>query len=405
MRKAMLYCLLLFCADAYAQQRTDTLDLNEAVRKIFGSKDAEHAGSGISILPAVGYNPSIGFMLGGTLTGGKTLGNPATTRLSTGTFTGYLTTKGIINIQLRHNVFTNNNTWNFQGNGQITKMVLLDYGLGPTAGSNAREAMSVNQYTLENSDSVFPIKFNYVRLFEKVYKKISRTLMVGAGLGIDYHFSIKDTKLNLDSGNLTPHYTYSVSNGFKPTSYWTNGFLLNIQYNTKEHPNRPQGGMYADIAFRFNPRFLGSSESSALLMTEFRKYISLSTTNPEHVLAFWHLATYNLGGTLPYLDLPGTGTDMYNRSGRAYTIGRFRGLSYFYIESEYRFPITANKFLSGVAFLNMQTMSDGKSRKLFQGWDPGAGMGLRILFNRNTRTNICIDYAFGLYGAKGYSLG
>ena len=151
--------------------------------------------------------------------------------------------------------------------------------------------------------------------------------------------------------------------------------------------------------------FLGSTKNSTQVITEFRKYISLSKKSPEHVLAFWHLGTFNLGGVVPYLDMPGTGTDMYNRSGRAYTIARFRGPSYFYLESEYRLPITRNKFLSGVAFLNMQSMTDSKDKALFSGWEPGAGGGLRILFNRSTRTNICIDYGVGLYGARGLFFG
>lgn len=405
MRIALCLWILCMGVHVHAQQKTDTLDLNEAIKQMMGSKDPEKQGSAVAILPAIGYNPTFGLMLGATLTGGKTLGNPATTRLSTGTFTGFFTTKGIINLQLRHNVFTENNTWNFQGNGQITKMVLLDYGLGTYAGEGFREGMSINQYTLDNNDAVYPIEFNYIRLFEKVYKKISKTVMVGAGVAIDHHFSISDTELQVDSGKLTPHYNYSVANGFNPKKYWTNGFMLNIQYNTREHPNRPYGGLYADIAFRINPRFLGSTRSSSQLMTEFRKYISLSSRNPEHVISFWHLGTYSLGGVLPYLDLPGTGTDMYNRSGRAYTIGRFRGPSYFYLESEYRFPITANKFLSGVVFANMQSIADAENKELFKGWNPGAGMGLRILFNRSTRTNICIDYAFGTYGAKGLFFG
>ena len=139
MRTVLSLWLLCVGLNVCAQQKSDTLDLNEAIKQIMGSKDPEKQGSGISILPAIGYNPTFGLMLGATLTGGKTLGNPATTRLSTGTFTGFVTTKGIINIQLRHNVFTENNTWNFQGNGQITKMVLLDYGLGTYAGEGFRE--------------------------------------------------------------------------------------------------------------------------------------------------------------------------------------------------------------------------------------------------------------------------
>ena len=406
MRYTGLLLFIFLSTSCYAQETTDTLDLSEVVSNMFGKKGAEKkSSSGFALLPGIGYNPTFGLMLGVTITSGKYLGNPTTTQLSTATLTTYVTTNGILNFQFRHNVFTKNNTWNLQGNAQITKMVLIDYGLGPATGKQGKEGMSINQYTLENTDDSYPIKFNYIKLFEKAYKKVSKTIMVGAGIAIDHHFDINDQKLNLDSGKLTPHYAYSIENGFDPVQYWTNGLLLNIQYNTREHPNRSFGGTYVDLALRVNPTFLGSSKNSTQIMTEFRKYISLSKKNPETVLAFWHLGTFNLGGLVPYLDMPGTGTDMYNRSGRAYTIGRFRGPSYFYLESEYRFPITRNKFLSGVAFINMQSMTDAKDKALFSGWEPGAGGGLRILFNRSTRTNICIDYAVGLYGAKGLFFG
>ena len=194
MRIVLFFCFVCVGMGLHAQQKSDTLDLNEAVKQIMGSKDPEKQGSGTSILPAIGYNPTFGLMLGATLTGGKTLGNPATTTLSTGTFTGFITTKGIINVQLRHNVFTENNTWNFQGNAQISKMVLLDYGLGTYAGQGYREGLSINQYTLDNNEAVYPIKFNYIRIFEKVYKKISKTLMVGDGVALDNHFCISDSK-------------------------------------------------------------------------------------------------------------------------------------------------------------------------------------------------------------------
>jgi hypothetical protein len=406
MRYLVMLMVILICTGSQAQETTDTLDLSEVVRNMFGKKGREgKSNSGFALLPGIGYNPTFGLMLGVTITSGKYLGDPKTTRLSTATLTTYVTTNGILNLQFRHNAFTKNDTWNLQGNAQITRMVLIDYGLGPATGKMGKEGMSISQYTLENTDDSYPIKFNYIRFFEKAYKKVSNTIMVGAGVSMDYHFDIDDQNLNLDSGKLTPHYTYNVENGFNPANYWTNGFLLNIQYNTKEHPNRSYGGTYADFALRVNPTFLGSTKNSTQILTEFRKYISLSKSKPERVLAFWHLGTFNLGGVLPYLDLPGTGTDMYNRSGRAYTIARFRGPSYFYLESEYRFPITRNKFLSGVAFLNMQSMSDGKDKALFSGWEPGAGGGIRILFNRSTRTNICIDYAVGLYGAKGLFFG
>jgi hypothetical protein len=122
------------------------------------------------------------------------------------------------------------------------------------------------------------------------------------------------------------------------------------------------------------------------------------------VLAVWHWASYMLSGSVPYLDLPGTGSDAYYRMGRGYTISRVKGPSYAYFETEYRFPITANHLLSGVCFVNLQTASDDLGKKIFQNWEPAAGTGLRILFQKQSRSTICIDFAKGR-GSSGIFFG
>jgi hypothetical protein len=76
---------------------------------------------------------------------------------------------------------------------------------------------------------------------------------------------------------------------------------------------------------------------------------------------------------VPYLELPATAYDTYGRSGRAYTMGRFKGPSYACFESEYRFPISRNKLVSGVAFMNLQTASDDLNKKVFDYWETGYG--------------------------------
>ena len=93
--------------------------------------------------------------------------------------------------------------------------------------------------------------------------------------------------------------------------------------------------------------------------------------------------------------MPSTGSDNYKRSGRAYTIGRFKGPSYAYLETEYRFPILRNKLISGVCFLNFQTASDEKGNNMFSAMERGAGLGLRILFQKQSRSTLCIDFAKG----------
>jgi hypothetical protein len=76
-----------------------------------------------------------------------------------------------------------------------------------------------------------------------------------------------------------------------------------------------------------------------------------------------------------------------------------------YLETEYRFPLSRNKLFSGVLFTNVQTASDGQSVKLFDRLEPSGGGGLRILLKKESRTNICIDYAFGRYGSSGLFFG
>jgi hypothetical protein len=402
----------LFCVSAPSlirgqeKQFNDTTDINAIISKILKSKPKpESKKTGLALLPALGYNPSIGFMFGANVAASMIIGDPKTTRMSTGTATVFFTTKGVINFQLRHNLFTNGEDWIFQGNFQASRMLIVDYGLGTSAKKNNDEGLNVDGYPIDNPVKSFPIIFGLFRINEKVYRQINKSLFIGGGINFDFHNNIRDEKLNVDSGILTPHYIYSIENGINPKQYFANGITFNIQYNTKEHGNRSYGGMYADVVLRANQKFLGSTLNALQLLTEFRKYWSLSARNPEHVIAFWHLGTYNLAGKVPYLDLPSTSYDLFNRSGRGHTIGRFRGPSYFYLESEYRFPISRNKLFSGVAFLNVQTASDGQKINLFDHLQPAAGAGLRILFNKKSRTNICIDYAFGRYGSKGLFFG
>ncbi|MDH4057158.1 MAG: hypothetical protein OEU76_00270 [Cyclobacteriaceae bacterium] len=67
------------------------------------------------------------------------------------------------------------------------------------------------------------------------------------------------------------------------------------------------------------------------------------------------------------------------------------------LNTEYRFPISAcSKVLSGVLFANATTASNpGQALKLFQSVKPGYGVGLRIMADKSSRTNLAIDFGFG----------
>lgn len=377
-------------------------DIGDLISNVFHphrQPDSVIKRSGITIIPNIASNPSIGSQIGIKAVAGKKLGNDPNTLLSVAATSASITTKGIIYFYVNHNIFTPGNKYNFQGNLVIAKTVTPDYGLGIANASNGSEADQVLANAERKGRALHSVFFN-VR--EKVYKEVQKNLFVGAGVSFDVRRDIEDKVSKTD---LTPYNIYSDRHGFDRSGYSANGLLFNVQYTTRDNQNRAYKGIYADAGFRVNQTWLGSSKSAAQFVTDFRKYFSLSHQNPEHVIAFWNWGSYLLSGNIPYLELPGTAKDGSFRSGRGYTTGYFKGTQYNYSEAEYRFPITRNKFLSGVAFFNVQTANDESGTKLFQKWQPGAGAGLRVLFNKATRTNLCLDYAYGKYGAKGFFLG
>lgn len=355
--------------------------------------------SGISILPNINYNPSIGFQIGAKVVGGVYTGNPQHTTMSTFATALSYTTRGIIYGYLMHDIYTPKNKWNLKGGIVIAKSVGLDYGMGM---GNVVQTDIPEEKTLNNPDRTrFVNQYIVYGLNERIYKRLSPGMFVGAGV----FFELKRNIHTLGNHEVTPLAVYSDLTGYNVEKYNNNGLMFNWQYMTRDNPNSAYKGIYADVVLRMSQKWMASAQNAYQLQTDFRKYWQLSSTRPNHVLAFWHWGSYNVGGRQAYLDLPGTGKDAFARTGRGYTNGYFKGSSFFYSEVEYRFPIMRNQFLSGVVFANVQTANDRLGTKLFQQWQPAGGTGIRVLFNKATRTNLCIDYAFGRFGQRGLFLG
>lgn len=408
-------CTVLFSTGIlFAQERQDSpevlnrqKDAKDVISALFKgySTDTTHkTHSNFSTLPSAGYNPSVGFAVGVTSTGGKTFGNPNTTTFSVVNANAYISTKGLASFEAKNNIFTSDDLFNIQGGIQVGKTVALDYGVGTGHKAQGDGSFSINNIPLSNNPDVFPIKYTYVKFTERIYRKLFNHVYAGAGLMFNVYNNIDDERRMGPNYN-THNYRYSKVNNFPTMGYSANGMLFNVEYNSRDQINRPYEGLYADVVLRSNQTWLGSEHETMQLKTELRKYWSLSKTNPAHILAFWLWGCYLLNGSIPYLELPGTGSDAANRMGRAYTIGRFKGTSFAYSETEYRFPITENKLFSGVVFANAETASNSHNIKLLKYIEPGAGAGLRVLFNKYTRSNLCIDYGMGNYGSKGLFLG
>ncbi len=388
-----------------AQKPADNInnqyDFGDLLRNILHPKkeaDTLHKGSGITVVPNIAANPTIGGQLGIKAVAGKKLGNDPNTLFSIAATSASITTKGILFFYVNHNIFTPGNKWNFQGNLVASKTVTPDYGLGigrKFTGSGPDSVLA------DPTHKVYPIHSHYYNIREKVYKRVAKHLFVGAGLSFEIRRQIT---LSDTVDNATPSSVYNNKHGLPQGHYSANGFLFNVEYITRDNPNRAYKGIYFDAGIRVNQTWIGSTKNSAQITSDFRKYFSLSAADPEMVLAFWNWGSYLVGGTIPFLELPGTARDGTFRSGRGYTAQYFKGTQFNDTEAELRFPIMANKFLSGVVFGNLQTGNDEHGTKLFQQFQPGYGGGLRVLFNKATRTNLALDYAFGKFGNKGFFL-
>jgi hypothetical protein len=228
-------------------------DIDDLIRNIFHpgkAPDSPHKkSSGITIIPNIASNPTIGSQIGIKAVAGRKLGDDPNTLLSVASTSASITTKGIIYFYINHNVYTPGNKWNLQGNLVIAKTVTPDAGLGigqNPGGSVADQVLADPERKVRALHSIF---FN-VR--EKVYKEVQKNLFVGMGVSFDVRTKIEQK----DTSKLTPYNIYSDEHGFKRGDYRADGVFFNIQYTTRDNQNRAYNGIYADAGFRVNSKVL-----------------------------------------------------------------------------------------------------------------------------------------------------
>lgn len=184
--------------------------------------------------------------------------------------------------------------------------------------------------------------------------------------------------------------------------YTQSGISLNVSFDSRDNVANPYDGRLAFASLRLNPEFLGSTRSASQLWLEYRDYFTLNKERPRNLLAFWTFGWFVTGGKVPYMFLPATGWDMFGRSSRPHTFGRFRGEDLVYTELEWRFPLQKEKDrFGGVVFVNTTSASNRtESVNLFGYFQAGYGAGLRYMISPKNRVNIALDYGRGVNGAS-----
>jgi hypothetical protein len=362
------------------------------------------------VVPYVGYTPATRFLFGAGGTFSWHLGEPSVTSLSAATLSATITTENQVILQLKSNLFTSRNNWFLQGDWRFYFFNNPTYGLGTGNGFVVPPVPGLEVSEENNSylNGRYPMLYNWLKIHEVITHRIYNNIHAGFGYHLDYHYEIVDEALRLETTEpvITPHYAYCILNGFKTDDYVTSGISANLIYDTRDNLINPYRGIYVNINYRYNFKFLGSDQNGSKLWTEFRTYIGLSEAFPRHLLAFWIYGSFVVSGKIPYLDLMSTGFDQMNSSGRGYAQGRWRGEDFVYGEVEYRFPLSqCSKILGGVLFLNATTASNrATGLPLFGYLKPGGGVGLRIMLSKQNRLNLLIDFAVG-QNSNGFYLG
>jgi hypothetical protein len=366
--------------EAYGRQK-DLIDLiylalhkDPATR--LDSTGSHNTNAHVSAAPIVEYTIATGFSPG--IAGNVAFMTSVRKQTNISSFLGAVkyTQKKQFLLPVQSTVWLPGNSFNFLGDWRFLDYLQDAYGFG-------------GHTTLADK---YVIAYKYLRFYEYVLKQVWRNFYLGAGYQGDFHWGISEN--GVEMGRVTDFVKY----GFSPSSV-SSGLGVDVLYDSRQNSINPEGGsFYANLQLLQNTRLLGASSNWNSILVDVRKYIKL----PHHnVLAFWCYSVIVLSGNPPYLDLPGTGSDAYNNTGRGYEQARFIGKKMIDLETEFRFGITRNGLLGAVIFANAESLSELGSNH-FEVISPGIGMGLRIQFNKLSRTNACIDYGVGTRGSHGF---
>lgn len=372
----------------------EQFDLKDMLKDIFSKKKKTIDSSAlnpkkelrITILPGAAYNPATDIVIGVSANASWYYGNPSNTNNSSINTGVSYTTKNQLKISFQSNIYTSKNEWLIGGDWRYWKYVQDTYGLGTNT------AQSVGQ----NMD------FDFIRLNQNVLRRIGEYAYVGLGYDLELYTGIS-TEDNSDDSIIYPSFNsvYSRQQGFDTASYLASGLMATASYDSRDNTINPYKGYVFTIQYRNYNEILGSSSNYQTLNFEAQNYHSFNKKD-TYILASRFLASALLNGRVPYMVLNAIGWDKYNTTGRGYVQGRFRGKDFLYLEIENRITITKNRFFGIAVFANAETMSnfDG-GVNLFDYIKPAAGIGLRFLYDKYSRTNICIDYARGVDGSSG----
>ncbi|MFH6936207.1 BamA/TamA family outer membrane protein [Flavobacterium sp. FlaQc-30] len=400
----LLFTPLYLNAQSESETNNSEICAPKTIFEVFKKKDSIYIvkptkSNFFLVIPAIGSQPATGFFFGGVAQY-TFKGKQEADKYSVANLGIIYTLKKQWMINVKNNILLKNNRIFLSGDYRLYIFSQPNYGLGTDIIPPRRDrdpSFSIDSIAQS-------MDYNYFKFHQTASFEVRKNFYVGGGVNIDWYTNINDKELDVANGNLTYHYNYSQQHGFNNLEYFLTGVSFNMVYDSRDNQVNSNRGWFANVNYRFNPVLFDNQQYSNVLYTEFRQFIPLSRKNDRYILGIWAYGQFVTRGKVPYLNLPAIGWDQRSRSGEGYTQGLFRGDGLIYLSTELRFPITCNQMISGTVFTNFVTASNNDANtSLFHAIQPAAGIGLRILIDKKTRTNLIVDYAWG-NSSKGFYL-
>ncbi len=375
---------------------SEMVDVFDLLRKLRHKDQAEAKQAAndraamVAFAPVIGTKPSSGFLAGAAGNVAFYRGDRQTTHISSVVASATFSVKKQTSLSARFTVFGRDDRFRIEGDNRFQWTSQDTYGLGTATTSADR----VN------------LGYDFFRVYDDWYFRLRPNLFAGPGLHFSDHTGVGPGSGTTDEAFSQSAYArYSEAHGFDLDRQVSAGVSLGALWDTRDNPiNADRGFLASGSARAFFKGLLGGDSNWQEVFFDLRTYVKLRKEG-QRKLAFWFFGDLVVGGVAPYMDLPATGMDAYGRSGRGYGEGRFRGERLLYGEIEYRSTLMRNGLLGMVAFLNLTTVTNLESgERLFHSVAPGAGVGVRVLLSKRSRTNLCFDLGFGKSGSHGLYL-
>ena len=342
----------------------------------------------VAAAPVVSYSPTTGFGIGAAGNMAVYQGFPDTTRISSIVASVTATTKSQVLVNAKINGTTRDNRRTFQSDNRLYWTSQKTYGLG----TDSTEDAAVDQ------------KYDYFRFFETMYWRVARNTYLGAGFLYSNHRNIRPADEEAEAAwAASPFVTYSEQNGFDLESQTSAGVSLNLLLDSRDGAINPSRGWYARISYaralqglprrRFgladdqlrrpdllpaDPRRAAQAGLLGVRRLRDRGHGALSRPPGHRHGPLWTRWAGLPAGTLP------------RRAPRV----RRGGVP---------LEATKNGLFGMVAFLNTQTFGGEQTGgELFDSFATGGGVGVRLMLNKKSQTNLCLDIGWGKEGKAVY---